>query len=62
MRDTMISIHAMISILPSIMVSLATTVLGKFLEVSDFSVQYRLNLMFFFNNHCYLLNLTKLKK
>jgi hypothetical protein len=41
MRDTMISIP------PSTMVSLATTFFGKVLEVSDFSVQYQLNLMFF---------------
>jgi hypothetical protein len=41
MRDTMISIP------PSTMVSLSTTFFGKVLEVSDFSVQYQLNLMFF---------------
>jgi ssRNA-specific RNase YbeY (16S rRNA maturation enzyme) len=56
MRDTMISIP------PSTMVSLATTFFGKVLEVSDFSVQYQLNLMFFKNIHCHLLGLTKLKK
>lgn len=56
MRDTMISIP------PSTMVSLATTFFGKVLEVSDFSVQYQLNLMFFLNIHCHLLSLTKLKK